>query len=284
MGRLMFILVPLLCLGFSLSSQQTPTSAALTSPPSHPSHLQDSEEHTVARTLKQQQTHAHEVHCSRERSRAAWKAIEEYLMPFVEKEKFQISRMCRLHPDNDMFRDQEQHKIHVDINEWQCGYCKKSFYAEKYLDKHFDNRHYDLLNVNSSKCLADLCGALHGDLMMNYQPPRTKCNPAAAVRNQRLCESLADTCFPVSGGPSSSRLHELFMNQFCDAHTCSTGKKPFSRGGKKRMNIFYISISILTLMLLPLFYAFVYMYHRGLKRSTQDLKRISQTGRKKKPS
>lgn len=68
-------------------------------------------------------------------------------MPFVEKERYQISNKCRLHHDNDLYRDQEEHKIHVDINEWQCGYCKKRFYEENYLDKHFDNRHYHLLNV-----------------------------------------------------------------------------------------------------------------------------------------
>lgn len=68
-------------------------------------------------------------------------------MPFVEKERYQISSKCRLHPENDLYRDQEQHKIHEDINEWRCGYCKKTFYEEKYIDKHFDNRHYDLLNV-----------------------------------------------------------------------------------------------------------------------------------------
>lgn len=68
-------------------------------------------------------------------------------MPFVEKERYEISSKCRLHPDNDLFRDQEQHKIHLDINEWQCGYCKKSFRAEQFLDQHFDNRHYNLLNV-----------------------------------------------------------------------------------------------------------------------------------------
>ncbi|RVW62075.1 hypothetical protein CK203_058937 [Vitis vinifera] len=100
--------------------------------------------------MKKSQTtkdHAHEVHCSRERSRAAWKIIEEYLMPFVEREQYQISSSCKLHPDNHLFSDQEQHKIHVDINEWRCGYCKKSFRAEKFLDQHFDNRHYGLLNV-----------------------------------------------------------------------------------------------------------------------------------------
>ena len=141
----------------------------------------------MLRTLKQERGDALEVHCSRERSRAAWKIIEEvlqrkcawsflytfllewivdillcccvlninfqrlvqYLMPFVDKEQYQLSRRCRLHPDNDLYRDQEQHKIRVDINEWKCEYCKKSFYEETYLDKHFDNRHYNLLNAVS---------------------------------------------------------------------------------------------------------------------------------------
>lgn len=70
----------------------------------------------------------------------------QYLLPFVDQEQYQISRKCRLHPDNDLFREQEQHKIHVDTNEWRCGFCKKSFRAEKFLDQHFDNRHNNLLN------------------------------------------------------------------------------------------------------------------------------------------
>lgn len=125
---------------------------------------------SILRTLKQEVGPKNEVHCSRERSRAAWKAIEEvrclsnyiyhilypysiflcpmaqYLMPFVDEEQYQLPTKCRLNPENDMFRDQEQHKIHVETNEWSCRYCRKSFRAEKFLDQHFDNRHYNLLN------------------------------------------------------------------------------------------------------------------------------------------
>ncbi|KAJ0044890.1 hypothetical protein Pint_05534 [Pistacia integerrima] len=79
--------------------------------------LQDFEESAAARTVKQVEEDVQDIHCSRESSRAAWKIIEEYLMPFVEKECYQIWTRCRLHPDNDLFRDQEQHKFHVDINE-----------------------------------------------------------------------------------------------------------------------------------------------------------------------
>lgn len=76
----------------------------------------------------------------------------QYLTPFVERENYQMPHKCKLHPGNDIFREQEEHKIHVDVNEWRCGYCKKSFRAEKYLDQHFDNRHYNLLNVVCAIC------------------------------------------------------------------------------------------------------------------------------------
>ncbi|XP_044465724.1 uncharacterized protein LOC123195925 [Mangifera indica] len=242
---------------------------------------QDFEESEAARTLKQVEEDVQEIHCSRERSRAAWEIIEEYLMPFVEKEPYQISTRCRLHPDNDLFRDQEQHKFQVDINEWRCGFCKKRFYEEKHLDQHFDNRHYNLLNVSQGKCLADVCGALHCDLMLDSARRKTKCNPAAAAKNQHLCESLANSCFPVNEGPSASRLHEFFLRQFCDAHTCTGNRKPFSKGRKKQTSITYVTLSILALMTLPLFYIFVYLYQRGIRRGTQELKRISESKHKK---
>lgn len=75
----------------------------------------------------------------------------QYLSPFLEKERYQLLPNCRLHHENNLYRDQEEHKIHVDINEWKCGYCGKRFYEEKYVDKHFDNRHYDMLNAVSGR-------------------------------------------------------------------------------------------------------------------------------------
>ncbi|KAH9614039.1 hypothetical protein KSS87_004275, partial [Heliosperma pusillum] len=112
----------------------------------------------------------------------------QYLMPFVERQRYVIPQNCRLHQENDVFRDQEEHKIHVDVNEWQCGYCKKGFLSEVFLDKHLDSRHSNLLNFTSGKCLADLCGALHCDHVLNSRASKSKCNPAAAARNRHLCE------------------------------------------------------------------------------------------------
>ncbi|KAG7544042.1 hypothetical protein ISN45_Aa07g039140 [Arabidopsis thaliana x Arabidopsis arenosa] len=192
------------------------------------------------RVSKPKEDGFHEIHCSRERSRVAWKIIQEYLMPYVEKER------------------------------------------EKYLDKHFDSRHYNLLNASHGKCLADLCGALHCDLVVNTAQLKSKCNPAASARNRHLCESLANSCFPVNKGPSANRLHDFFLRQFCDAHTCSGGSRPLSKKPKKRGKL-YIIISISTLIVLLLYYSFVYLFQRGLKRGSQELKRIRRNGPKKKP-
>ncbi|KAM7280074.1 hypothetical protein ACFE04_007208 [Oxalis oulophora] len=220
-----------------------------------------------ARTLKQAQegNHDHEVHCSRERSRAAWRIVNEYLMPVVEKERYQISKNCRLHPENDLYRDQEQHKSQVDLHEWQCGYCRKIFYEEKHLDLHMDNRHYNLLNLSSSKCLADACGALHCDTVLDTTPhKKTKCNPAAASRNKHLCESLANSCFPVSEGPSASRLHRK-VPHYVISH----------------VNSFYAN-SVMHI------HALENKSHSlkgegGIRTGTQQLKRITKSGGKKKP-
>lgn len=41
-----------------------------------------------------------------------------------------------------------------------------------------------------TKCLADLCGALHCDFVLSSKKGKSKCNPAAAAKNRHLCEVL----------------------------------------------------------------------------------------------
>ncbi|XP_057829372.1 uncharacterized protein LOC131040453 isoform X3 [Cryptomeria japonica] len=222
------------------------------------------------------------TYCSRERSRIAWKIIDEYLMPFVEEENYNLSKTCRLHAANDMFREQELHKDHLRVNEWQCGFCQKIFLSENYLEQHFDNRHQNLLNISRGNCLADMCGALHCDVMDKSKPPKTKCNLAAVDKNHHLCESLANSCFPPTEGPSARRLHDFFLRQFCDAHTCKKGSRPFTRGAGKKISLWYYAICILVMMMLPIFYCIVYMHQREMSKNIKNLKRISKTDKKGK--
>jgi len=50
---------------------------------------------------------------------------------------------CIFGTDRDMYAVQEQNKYSENPGKWTCGFCGKSFYDEKFLDKHFDERHRD---------------------------------------------------------------------------------------------------------------------------------------------
>jgi len=50
---------------------------------------------------------------------------------------------CVFGTDRDMYAIQEENKYSENPGKWTCGFCGKSFYDEKFLDKHFDERHND---------------------------------------------------------------------------------------------------------------------------------------------
>jgi len=51
--------------------------------------------------------------------------------------------VCAFAAERDMYAAQEQNKYSENSGKWTCGFCGKSFYDEKFLDKHFDARHRD---------------------------------------------------------------------------------------------------------------------------------------------
>lgn len=233
-----------------------------------------------------QSVHKHEIHCSRERSRTAWNVIDEYLIPFVEQERYSLSQGCKLHPDNDMFRQQELKKDHITANQWQCTHCKKMFRTEKFLDQHFDKRHMDQINITADRCLADVCGALHCDYynaMLQSKRKKTKCNTLASDKNLHLCQSLAKSCFPPDISSSSRRLHDFFLRQFCDAHECKKKVKPFARGnGRYGDRALHIALAVFVFLLLLLFYIGVYAHRCDLNKLHIKMKKIQKPEERRK--
>lgn len=65
---------------------------------------------------------------------------------------------CPFHMGRDLFSPQEEAKVRHRPTQWTCGFCGKSFYEEKFLDLHFDNRHrgrvnqVSFLNITEFKC------------------------------------------------------------------------------------------------------------------------------------
>lgn len=68
---------------------------------------------------------------------------------------------------SDLFAPQESAKVKNRPTQWTCGFCGKSFYEEKFLDLHFDNRHRGRVNqAEDAVCLADYCDIMRCDVLV----------------------------------------------------------------------------------------------------------------------
>lgn len=89
------------------------------------------------------------ISCPRENARIVRKIIQNKWTPILEKYKVSIPLECPFHPVRDIFGPQQAAKFQHRPSQWTCGLCGKSFFEEKYLDIHFDNRHKEYINVVS---------------------------------------------------------------------------------------------------------------------------------------
>lgn len=66
-----------------------------------------------------------------------------------------------------------------------------------------------------TKCLADLCGALHCDFVLSSKKAKSKCNTAAVAKNRHLCEVAFDIiCFFHSTSMASYTILLLVYSLF----------------------------------------------------------------------
>lgn len=77
-------------------------------------------------------------------------------MPILKKYQVELPLECPFHESRDIFRPQQRAKHQHRPSQWTCGLCGKSFYAEKHLDAHFDNRHKSNVNTVSRRSFASI--------------------------------------------------------------------------------------------------------------------------------
>ena len=75
-------------------------------------------------------------------------------LPVLDRVGAPLPLECPLHPQRDLFADQESHKSHRHPH-WLCAYCGKAFLQETDLDRHLGARHADRLN--------EVTGVMHAD-------------------------------------------------------------------------------------------------------------------------
>lgn len=86
------------------------------------------------------------ISCPRDNARIVRKIIQSKWVPILDKFKVSLPLECPFHHQRDIYWPQQAAKHQYRTSQWTCGLCGKSFYEEKYLDIHFDNRHKGYIN------------------------------------------------------------------------------------------------------------------------------------------
>ncbi|CAH1188698.1 unnamed protein product [Phyllotreta striolata] len=106
------------------------------------------------------------ISCPRDSARIVRKIVQTKWLPVLEKYKVALPLECPFHPKRDIFGPQQAAKTQHRASQWTCGVCGKSFFEEKYLDMHFDNRHKEFINMaEDAVCLADYCDIMRCDVL-----------------------------------------------------------------------------------------------------------------------
>uniref|UniRef100_T1J491 C2H2-type domain-containing protein n=1 Tax=Strigamia maritima TaxID=126957 RepID=T1J491_STRMM len=91
-------------------------------------------------------------------------------LPVLERYRANLPEACPLAPQRDVYGIQESQKLEEGPANWRCGLCGKSFYSEAYLDRHFDSRHFNVLNMRSDAvCLARYCDIMRCEVLITKQ-------------------------------------------------------------------------------------------------------------------
>ncbi|XP_023020066.2 uncharacterized protein isoform X1 [Leptinotarsa decemlineata] len=107
------------------------------------------------------------ISCPRDNARVVRKIVQTKWLPVLDKFKLSLPLECPFHPMRDIFGPQQAAKKQHRPSQWTCGLCGKSFFEEKYLDMHFDNRHKGYINMaEDAVCLADYCDIMRCDVLM----------------------------------------------------------------------------------------------------------------------
>ncbi|XP_046961617.1 uncharacterized protein LOC124531175 [Vanessa cardui] len=109
------------------------------------------------------------ITCSRDNSKIVRKVIQNKWLPVLERFQVKLPLECPFHPARDIFAPQHAAKLQHRSSQWTCAFCGKSFYEERHLDTHFDQRHKNQINkAEDAVCLADYCDIMRCQVLVAH--------------------------------------------------------------------------------------------------------------------
>ncbi|EIE21279.1 hypothetical protein COCSUDRAFT_57182 [Coccomyxa subellipsoidea C-169] len=179
-------------------------------------------------------------------------------------------------------------------NRFVCSLCKERFSSEEAWERHYDRKHHIHIHPGRDVCLADYCEVLHCD-KINLTPtsrqlraqqagdptlaPHAPCRESAAEQLRESCRDLAAACFPPDAGPAAAKLHRLFVEGVCAAHTCDLELQQdllVQLAASEKGTLGYKLLIGLALGAMAIFYACLWVYHqyRSGSLSRGDVRRL----------
>ncbi|XP_062592064.1 uncharacterized protein LOC134253551 [Saccostrea cucullata] len=204
-------------------------------------------------------------HCPRDRSRTVRKLLKEVVYPLFQQAKTSIPDTCLFSPERDKYVLQEENKVSEGISKWYCDYCGKGFYAEDYLDQHFDRRHPEFVREDKSAvCFADYCDIMRCDILDGRRRKEfwdvSLCLESDMKELMEDCEKLMSACVPDGLSKNATEFLITHMTQnVCSFLTC---KKYWDSAVEEENDgiIFYSILTVFLIIMLTIYYCVAYHY------------------------
>ncbi|XP_061174530.1 uncharacterized protein LOC133183610 [Saccostrea echinata] len=204
-------------------------------------------------------------HCPRDRSRTVRRLLKEVIYPLFQQAKTSIPDTCQFSPERDKYVLQEENKVSEGISKWYCDYCGKGFYAEDYLDRHFDNKHPEFVREDKSAvCFADYCDIMRCDILDGRRRKEfwdvSLCLESDMKELMEDCEKLMSACVPDGLSKNATEFLITHMTQnVCSFLTC---KKYWDSAVEEENEgiIFYSILTVFLIIMLTIYYCVAYHY------------------------
>lgn len=106
---------------------------------------------------------------------------------------------CPFHPARDIFAPQHAAKLQHRPSQWTCAFCGKSFYEERHLDTHFDQRHKNQINkAEDAVCLADYCDIMRCQVLVAHGLLSGTGGPSTDIEVWQDVESVKKALAPAA--------------------------------------------------------------------------------------
>ncbi|KAK7573877.1 hypothetical protein V9T40_011068 [Parthenolecanium corni] len=186
------------------------------------------------------------IKCPRDSAAVVRRLIQNKWIPVLEKYQVKLPLECPFHPMRDIFYPQEAAKRQFRPSQWTCGFCGKSFYLEKYLDLHFDNRHRNKINMaEDAVCLADYCDIMRCEVLQaQYEKQNNAGNGYFQLKGKSIPitdlevwrEPSQRTALSVITGSKKSSSTAYEKNTQNNLNLCDKSEAPQGKGDHESEN------------------------------------------------